>query len=616
MQMSGDRQPAPGGAPPLTGLPGWLCQRVPALDSLRSYSWRALGGDLTAGLTVATIAVPQAMAYATLAGVPPQYGLYTAIVMTGVGALLDSSRQLINGPTNAISIALLSALAVVPEGERVSAAVLLAFLVGAVQLGIALLRLGDLTRYVSHSVIVGFTVGASSLLVLDQMKNLLGLAARGGPEDHFLKRFWLTVTTGGGVHWPTFLIGAGTIAVVVGLRRFNAFCRQRGARFPIPQHLVAVVVMATLVWAFGLEEYGVKIVGAIPAALPRFEAPDMKWDRVQLLSGNAFSIAVLGLLEAVAMAKAIASRTGQKLDINQQCLSEGAANLAGSFFQCIPGSGSLTRSAINQQAGAVTQWSGVFSAAAVAGTVLLFAPLAQYIPRASLAGLLMLAAFRMVDRKQLVFHLRATRFDAGVVLATALAAVAISVEFCIVIGVFLSFVLYVPRAARVRMNQLVHTPDNGVRERRPGESLCDRLLVYHLEGELFFGAEPELQQQLVALETAARGEVRAVLLILERARNPDAAFLSLLKKLESTLRQRNISLLLCGVEADMGKALAGTGLEARIGADRIFGDRPNHDQSRRDAIQAAYDLLGENLCPGCPRRKENAAAYQPWDYSI
>ena len=133
---------------------------------------------------------------------------------------------------------------------------------------------------------------------------------------------------------------------------------------------------------------------------------------------------------------------------------------------------------------------------------------------------------------------------------------------------------------------------------------------------MFFGAEPELQQQLVTVETAARGEVRAVLLILERARNPDAAFLSLLKKLEGNLRQRNISLLLCGVEADMGKALAGTGLEARIGADRIFSDRPNHDQSRRDAIQAAYDLLGENLCPGCPRRKENAAAYQPWDYSI
>src|SRR5207302_695593 len=170
-------------------------------------------------------------------------------------------------------------------------------------------------------------------------------------------------------------------------------------------------------WMFRFEQ--VTIVGPLPAALPSFQAPDLKWDQVRLMAGSTFAIAVLGLLEAVAMAKAIASRTGQKLDINQQCLSEGAANLAGSFFQCIPGSGSLTRSAINQQAGAVSQWSGVFAAVAVAGTVLLFAPLAQYIPKAALAGLLMLAAFRMVDRRQLAFHLRAGRFDAGIVLATA-----------------------------------------------------------------------------------------------------------------------------------------------------------------------------------------------------
>src|SRR5439155_16460026 len=176
----------------------FLFRYIPALDSLRHYSWRAAAKDLMAGLTVATVAVPQAMAYATLAGLPPQYGLYTAIVMTAVGALLDSSRQLVNGPTNAISIALLSALAVVPEGERVAAAVALAFLVGVVQLGIAGLRLGDLSRFVSRSVIVGFTLGAATLLVLDQAKHLLGLEPRGAPSDHFLTRFWLSVTTGGG----------------------------------------------------------------------------------------------------------------------------------------------------------------------------------------------------------------------------------------------------------------------------------------------------------------------------------------------------------------------------------------------------------------------------------
>ena len=617
LAMTNDRTPAPNGAVRVPGWRGRLFRRIPAIDSLRTYSWHAFGGDLTAGLTVAAIAVPQAMAYATLAGVPPQYGLYTAIVMTSVGALLDSSRQLINGPTNAISIALLSALAVIPESERVPAAVLLAFLVGAVQMGIALLRLGDLTRYVSHSVIVGFTVGAGSLLVLDQLKNLLGLESRGGPDEHFLKRFWLTMTTGGPIHWPTLLIGLGTIAVVVGLRQFNAFCRKRGARLPIPQHLVAIALMAAVVWGFDFHDrYGVKIVGAIPASLPNFQPPEFKWEQLRLLAGNSFAIALLGLLEAIAMAKAIAGRTGQTLDINQQCFSEGAANLAGSFFQCFPGSGSLTRSAVNQQAGAVTQWSGVFSAAAVAVMVLLLAPYAKFIPRASLAGLLMLAAFRMVDREQLAFHLRATRFDAGVVVATALAAVFVSVEFCIVIGVFLSFVLYVPRAARVRMTQLIRTAENGLRERKAGEPACERLLIYHLEGEVFFGTEPELKHHFAIIEQAAREKVAAVILVLERARNPDAAFLNLLRALDSHLRQRHVALLLCGVESDLVRALAVTGIESQIGARRIFGDQPSYETSRREAVHSAYEVLGTVLCSTCPRLQENAGDLHRGDYVI
>jgi SulP family sulfate permease len=612
-----DRLTSSDGTPPVPGLRGWLYRYVPALDSLRSYSWKALGRDLTAGLTVATIAVPQAMAYAILAGVPPQYGLYTAVVMTGVGALLASSRQLINGPTNVISIALLSALAVVPEDERVPAAVLLAFLVGAVQLGIALLRLGDLTRYVSYSVIVGFTVGASGLLVLDQMKNLLGMSARGGPEDHFLTRFWLSLTTGGGVHWPTFLIGLGTIVTVSAVRRLNTLRSRHRARFPFPQHLVAVVLMALLVWGFRLDEqFGIKIVGPIPASLPPFQIPDLRLEHIRLLSGNAFAIALLGLLEALAMSKAISFRTGQPLDVNQQCLSEGAANLAGSFFQCFPGSGSLTRSAVNQQAGAVSQWSGVFAAGAVAATVLLFAPLAQYIPRSALAGMLMLAAFRMVDVKQLTFHLRATRFDAGVVLATALAAVFISVEFCVLVGVFLSFVLFVPRVANVRLTRLARTGESGMREWRIGDAPCDRLLIYHLEGELFFGSEVEMKQHLLTVGQAARPETRAVILVLERGRNPDAAFLSLLDGLAGSLRARGVALFLCGVSADLRKALAGSGLEAHIGATRIFSDQPSRDVSRRNAVLAAYDVLGDAVCSECPRRKGLAEIGEPSEFVI
>jgi SulP family sulfate permease len=589
-----------------SGASGWWFRHVPALDSLRHYSWQAFAGDLSAGLTVATVAVPQAMAYAILAGVPPQHGLYTAIVMTAVGALFDSSKLLINGPTNAISIALFSALAVVPEEQKVPAAVLLTFLVGAIQLGIAFLRLGDLTRYVSHSVIVGFTLGAGALIVLDQSKNLLGLRSSPHATDHFLLRLSWSATHGGGIHWLTLLIGIGTIVIVVLVRRLNGVRARRGARFPVPQHLVAVAVMAALVWLFDLDQQGVRIirdVGTIPPALPAFQLPELDWIQVRQLAGNAFAIAVLGLLEAVAMAKAIAGRTGQKLDINQQCLSEGAANMAGSFFQCMPGSGSLTRSAINQQAGAYSQWSGVFSAAAVAGTVLLFAQFAQFIPLSALAGLLFLAAFRLVDGKQLIFHLRATRFDAGVVLATALAAVFISVEFCIVIGVFLSFVLYMPRAAQVRMVEFTRIPGDGIRERLPTDTLCARLHCYALEGDLFFGVEPEIDKHFDTIAKQAQPDLRVVILILKRARNPDAGFLRLLKALHADLQQRRVTLLLCGVRPDLRKALANAEIDTGVGAPHIFPDGTN-GATARDALQLAYKLIGDETCASCPRRQE------------
>jgi SulP family sulfate permease len=338
----------------LSSATAWIQRVVPALGVLPGYRAEDARADLVAGLTVAAVAVPQAMAYAMVAGLPAEYGLYTAIVMTAVGALFDSSRQLINGPTNAISIAVLSVLGTIEPESRVQAAILLAFLVGVVQLGITLLRLGDLTRYISNSVIVGFTLGAGSLLVLDQVKNLFGMKAVGDVHDHFLVRFFRSLTEGGGIQFETAAIGLGTIALVLALR----WGKQRLGWRLLPDLLVVVIAMATLVAAFGLDARGVKVVGEIPGALPSFAPPVLDAGMVRQLSTGALAIALLGLLEAVSMAKAIAAQTKQKLDMNQQCLSEGVANFAGSFFHCFPGSGSLTRSAINQQAAASTQWSG------------------------------------------------------------------------------------------------------------------------------------------------------------------------------------------------------------------------------------------------------------------
>jgi SulP family sulfate permease len=582
--------------------PSLLYRLVPALDSLRSYGRHEARGDVVAGLTVATVAVPQAMAYALVAGLPVEYGLYTAIVMTAVGAVFDSSRQLINGPTNAISIAVLSALALIPAEQRIQAAILLAFLVGAIQLGITLLRLGDLTRYISHSVIVGFTLGAGTLLVLDQTKNLLGMAAVGDVHDHFLVRFWGSLSAGGGIHPATAAIGLGTIALVLALRAIKA---RLGWRL-LPELMIVVAIMATVTARLGLDQAGVRVVGAIPASLPSFGAPLFDLALMRDLASGAAAIALLGLLEAVSMAKAIAAVTKQKLDMNQQCLSEALANLVGSFFHCFPGSGSLTRSAINQQAGAATQWSGVVSAAAVAMIMLMFAPYAHYIPRATLAGILMVSAYNMVDWHSLAYHLRTTRFDAAIVLATALSAVAISVEFCVMIGVLMSFVLTVPRAGRMLLSEFVIAPEGYARERLADDTPCKRVLIFGLEGEMFFGASAALEGYFDQIEERLGPETAVVILRLKRARSPDAVGVTLLEGFLERMRRRGVRVLLCGVREGLVGLLERVGISQALGPD-LFAEQAVRQTSTMLAVRRAYELIPEP-CGACQYCKTLRAA--------
>jgi SulP family sulfate permease len=578
----------------------WLAElyrKVPALESLRRYGAADARADFVAGLSVAAVAVPQAMAYAMIAGLPAEFGLYTAVVMTAIGAVLDSSRQLINGPTNAISIALLSAIGgIAAQDERVQAAVLMAFLVGAIQLGISFLGLGDLTRYISHSVIVGFTTGASVLLVLDQLKNLLGLPAAGSAHDHFLYRFGLTMTGLGKLHVPTLCVGLASILLVLALRWLSA----RVGWKLFPDFLIVVVAMAAATAFLGLDRLGVEVVGEIPAKLPSARLPTLDAEQVHALSSGALAIALLGLLEAISMAKAIAAVTGQRLDLNQQCFSEGLANFGGSFFQCMPGSGSLTRSAINQQAGGRTQWSGVISALAVALVVLFFAPHARYIPRSALAGLLMLTAARMVRPRELRYHLRVSRFDATIVAVTAVSAVAISIEFCVLIGVLMSFLLVVPRIAEMLLTEFVVSADGAVHERLPGEEACGRMLIFGLEGEMYFGSRQSLERHLDAVEARLTPETQVVVFRLKRAHKPDAVGMKLLEDCVDRLRARGISVLVCGVRKAFFECMARCGLAAKLGEASVFLERPVKQTSTLLAVAHAYTLV--DPCPGCPRR--------------
>ncbi len=414
-----------------------------------TYGWSGARKDLLAGLTVAAISLPQAMAYALIAGIDPRYGLYSAIVVTAIASVFGSSSQLINGPTNAISLVVFSALAFLdpnaPLGTAYEATFLLAAMVGTIQILVAVFKLGDLTRYISESVVLGFMAGAGFLVALSQIGNLFGLQERGTGNQHLLHRLWLTLADGGPVNSSALIIGLGTVILVLVLRKVT-----RTYHLPRVDMLLALTVAAIVAARFGWSEPDangksiVAVVGSLPAGLPLPHVPEFHLSWLREMSGSALAIALLGLLEALAIAKSIAGQTRQKLDYNRQCLAEGLANLGGGFFQCLPGSGSLTRSAINFQAGAVSRCSGVFAAGAVALVVLLFAPLARFIPKAALAGILLVTAAGLIDRRRLLRALRASRYDAGLVLVTAFAAVFVSVEFSILIGVAISILMFVP----------------------------------------------------------------------------------------------------------------------------------------------------------------------------
>jgi SulP family sulfate permease len=411
----------------------------------RGYGWALLRRDLAAGLTVATVAVPQAMALALLAGVPAVYGLYTAIVMTALGSLFGSSAHLINGPTNVISLIVLGVVAGVGTGpddpSRLGLVSLLALVAGLIQISLALLKLGRLARYVPEAVLTGFLAGAAVLMALTEAPHLLGLRPVETGEAPVLYRLWQTFAQGGPADGRSLAVGLATLALVIGLHRFGARLQVR-----LPELLLSLVLISLLVWALDLAPAGGR-VGRLDVAggLPALRLPVLSLDGVLQIGGGALAIALLGLTEALAIARALAVRTGQPLDCDRQCLAEGLANLGGGLFQCLPGSGSVARSAINYQAGAATRLSGVISAAAVAAALCLFAPLAHFIPEPALAGIMLWTAWRILEWRRLRNVVRSSGSTAAVTLGTACAVLFVPIEFSVLIGIFLSLLFVMPR---------------------------------------------------------------------------------------------------------------------------------------------------------------------------
>lgn len=551
--------------------------------------------DALAGLTVAALSLPQSMAYALLAGVDPRFGLYTAIVFTAVAGIFGSSGHLVNGPTGAVSLVVFSALAIFdPEAKLDSyeAMFLLAIMIGVVQIAIAVTKLGDLTRYISESVVTGFIIGAATLTIIGQIANALGIKAQGTGHQHVLERLYLTLTQDAPFNLKAVAISGGAIVAAI-------LSRQLVRRFKLPQLdtlfvFVALTLAAYLAgWSTAAPggKTAISLIESVPSSLPGLHVPEVKFEWALDLSSSALAIAVLGLLEALAIAKAIAVKSGQRLDYNRQILAEGLGNLVGGFFRCMPGAGSLSRTAINYQAGAVTRFSGVFTAAFVALTVLILAPLASYVPKALLAGLLIVAASRLFDIERLRYVLRGSRYDAILLVATAFSAIAINIEFAILIGATVSIAWYVTRASKLKAAELIVTPERVVRARVASDPESHGVLIYDIEGELFFGAAPDFERYLEkAAEEAQRREVRYIVLRLKRVRNPDLVALEVLDIFLKDARHRGLTVLLAGVRPPLLEALTQIGIIERHSIERIFIEETEDYSATLKAIRRAYAL--------------------------
>ena len=566
---------------------------------LPDFSWRSrittgnLRADAAAGLIGAIIVVPQGIAFATLAGLPPEYGLYSAMVPAIVAALLGSSWHLVSGPTNAISLvvfATLSPLAEPGSAAYVALALKLALLAGVIQLAMGLARLGTLLNFVSHTVVVGFTAGAGVLIIVTQLGSFFGLALpRGGSITQTLAAFGGAL---GSINpWVT-AVGIGTIAGGLVARRW----------LPRVPYMV-VAILAGGVLACGLNHWlgaahtGIAVLGPLPGALPTLTLPEFDAASFRKLLGVAFAVAILGLVEAASIARSIAVRSGQRIDGNREFVGQGLSNIAGSFFSAYPSSGSFNRSGLNYDSGAKTPLSAVFSAVLLVVLLLAIAPLLALLPLAAMAGLLFMVAWNLIDTRTIRHVFAASRPEAAVLAVTFAATLLAELEFAILFGVTLSLVMYLNRTSRPALRALAPDPRDPARKFKvvePGLAECPQLKMLRIEGSLYFGAVNHVAAALDEARAAAPEQKR--LMLLAKGMNfVDVAGADLLADELSRRRAAGGELYLHGLRPDAAAALERSGLLQGESRCRAFA-------RKEDAIAAIVPLLDPAICAACKSR--------------
>ena len=551
-----------------------------------------LRADLVAGILGAVIVLPQGVAFATLAGMPPEYGLYAAIVPALVAALFGSSWHLVSGPTNAISIvvfASMSALAEPGSVEYIRLVLTLTLLTGAVQLAMGLARMGALVNFISHTVIIGFTAGAACLIFSSQVPNFFG--AEIGRGASFLETFEQFVLHLDHVNPFVTAVGAVTLLSAIVVRR-------AWPRFPYM--IVAILAgsgfAAALNVHFGVAQTGITTLGALPQALPALSAPDLSFDAIRKTLPIALAVTILGLTEAVSIARAIAVKSGQRIDGNQEFIGQGLSNLVGSFFSSYASSGSFNRSGVNYEAGAKTPLSAVAAAVLLVPIIALVAPFAAYLPHAVMAAVLFIVAWGLIDLHHIREILRTSRRETAVLLTTFVAALFAQLEFAIYAGVILSLLIYLSRTSRPLMLDVKPDPEEGSYHFSADSGLpdCPQLKMVRINGSLYFGAVDYVQRRLQEID-AENPQQKHVLIVASGINFVDMAGAGML--LDEVRRRRLLGgdLYFYRMKDEARQILERAGYAAEIGEENMFPVKVR-------AVNAIYRRLDSEICRNCSAR--------------
>lgn len=578
--------------------PGSKVRRaLPFLTWLPLVTRRTLRADFMAALTSTVIVLPQGVAYALIAGLPPQYGLYAAIVTAIVAALFGSSHHMVSGPVAAVSIVVFSVASgvVSPASPQYVPVVLtLTLMAGVIQLVLGLLRMGTLVNFISHTVIVAFTAGAAVLIAVSQLRHIFGLTiASGGSVVDTLLAVAASVEQSNPY---VMAVAVVTLLSAIGIRRL----RPRW-----PGMLIAMILGSVFCFVINGAAHGVVLIGAMPGQLPPLSMPMLSLDTFRQLSSGAVAIAIIALVEAVSISRSVATRSNQRVQGNQEFIGQGLANVVGSFFSCYAGSGSFTRTGANYDAGAKTPLAAVFSAIMVAVVLLLAPGLTAYLPMPAMAGIVLLVAWNLIDFHDLSRIVKASRQEALVLLATFVATLLFALQYAIYTGVLLSLILYLWRTAHPR---LIVVAPMGKRPGRPMRNVarrqlteCPQLKILRIDGSLFFGAVDYVQGRLHELTDAG---YHHILLVGSGVNFVDVSGAEMLAQEAKRLRSMGGGLYLCQFKAVATDVLQHDIYMRDIGPQNVF-------TSSTGAIASICERLDMVRCSQCRNRIFEECARMP-----